>query len=225
VRHVAIVTLRLHELDALREALGEQRSARLVAQLRSTLDEMAFKRGTSWTWRQSPGAPGPQLAEAVIGLLANPYGAAADAGRLAVDVHEAIQGACDALPVQLAATVGIVRGLAAGRRDDAGHLVQPSVQESGAQLAALLAERAPPGQTWVAGGLYRVVRRDFVWAEVPQLSIGTEPGHQRLPRNLHAYSLRRPLSREEKQQQALAVRDLIGATRSSRICTPPTTRR
>jgi len=210
VRHVAIVTLRLHELDALREALGEQRSARLVAQLRSTLDEMAFKRGTSWTWRQSPGAPGPQLAEAVIGLLANPYGAAADAGRLAVDVHEAIQGACDALPVQLAASVGIVRGLAAGRRDDAGHLVQPSVQESGAQLAALLAERAPPGQTWVAGGLYRVVRRDFVWAEVPQLSIGTEPGHQRLPRNLHAYSLRRPLSREEKQQQALAVRDLIG---------------
>jgi hypothetical protein len=95
-----------------------------------------------------PSGAGIHSAQAVIGLLAHPYGAAADAGRLAVDVHEAIQGACDALPLQLAASVGIVRGLAAGRRDDAGHLVQPRVQESGAQLAALLAERAPPGQTW-----------------------------------------------------------------------------
>ncbi|MEO8177584.1 MAG: protein kinase [Deltaproteobacteria bacterium] len=209
VRHVAIVTLRLHELDALRAALGEQQSARLVAMLRSTLGEMAFKRGTTWSWREpSPASAGVHSAEAVVGLLANPYGAAADAGRLAVDVHEAIQGACDALPVQLAASVGIVRGLAAGRRDDAGHLVQPSVQESGAQLAALLAERAPPGQTWVAGGLYRVVRRDFIWSDVAPLNL-SEAG-QRLPRNLHAYALRRPLSREEKQQQALAIRDLIG---------------
>jgi len=210
VRHVAIVTLRLHELDALSAQLGAQRSARVVAQLRATLGEMAFKRGTSWTWRQaSTAAPGIHSAEAVIGLLAHPYGAAADAGRLAVDVHEAIQGACDALPVQLAASVGIVRGLAAGRRDDAGHLVQPKVQESGAQLAALLAERAPPGQTWVAGGLYRVVRRDFVWSEVQPLNLSGAAG-QRLPRNLHTYALRRPLSREEKQQQALAIRDLIG---------------
>jgi eukaryotic-like serine/threonine-protein kinase len=209
VRHVAIVTLRLHALDDLRAALGEQQSTRLVTMLRSTLGEMAFKRGTTWSWRQpSPASAGVHSAEAVIGLLAHPYGAAADAGRLAVDVHEAIAGACDALPVQLAASVGIVRGLAAGRRDDAGHLVQPSVQESGAQLAALLAERAPPGQTWVAGGLYRVVRRDFVWSDVAPLNL-SEAG-QRLPRNLHAYALRRPLSREEKQQQALAIRDLIG---------------
>ncbi|MEY2932123.1 MAG: hypothetical protein RL033_2872 [Pseudomonadota bacterium] len=209
VRHVAIVTLRLHDLDALHAALGLQRSTRLVSQLRATLGEVAFKRGTIFSWREAAGATGTHSAEAVIGLLANPYGAAADAGRLAVDVHEAIQGACDALPVQLAASLGIVRGLASGRRDDAGHLVQHSVQESGAQLAAMLAERAPPGQTWVAGGLYRVVRRDFVWAEVPPQTLNTDAG-QRLPRLLHTYALRRSLSREEKQQQALAVRDMIG---------------
>jgi len=209
VRHVAIVSLRLQELDALRAAVGEQRSARLVAQLRATLGEVAFKRGTSWAWRDAPADASTHLGEAVVGLLANPYGAAADAGRLAVDVHEAIQGACDALPVQLAASVGIVRGLASGRRDDAGHLVQHSVQESGAQLAALLADHAPPGQTWVAGGLYRVVRRDFIWSEVPPLNLSGAQG-LRLPRNLHAYALRRSLSREEKQQQALAIRDLIG---------------
>lgn len=210
VRHVAVVALRLQQLDALRNSIGEQPAARLIAQLRSTLGEMAFKRGTSWVWREDVRQKvSTHWAEAVVGLLANPYGAAAEAGRLAVDVHEAISGACDAVPVQLAASVGIVRGLAAGRRDDAGHLVQHNVQEAGAELASLLAERAPAGQTWVAGGLYRVVRREFVWADVPPLNLSAEKG-RRLPRNLHAYALRRPLSREEKQQQALTLRDLIG---------------
>jgi tetratricopeptide (TPR) repeat protein/tRNA A-37 threonylcarbamoyl transferase component Bud32 len=209
VRHVAIVSLRLHGLDSLRAELGAQRTARLVDQLRATLGEIAFKRSTAWTWaKTSPEGAHDESARAVVGLMANPSGAAASAAWLAVDVHEAIQGACDGLPVMLQASVGIVRGIAAGQRDEAGHLIQHTLQGAGTRLGDLLAERAPAGQTWVAGGLYRLVRRDFVWTDVPSLRV--EP-HERLPVNMHTYALRRPLTREEKQQQhALALRDLIG---------------
>jgi serine/threonine protein kinase/tetratricopeptide (TPR) repeat protein len=211
VRHVAIVSLRLHQLDALRDALGSGRTARLVERLRATLGEIAFKRGSTWTWNRSEGhGPTLETAQAVIGLMANPSGAAANAAWLAVDVHEAIHGACDGLPVHLQASVGIVRGIAAGQRDDAGHLIRHTLQGPGTRLAGLLAEKAPPRQTWVAGGLYRLVRRDFVWSDVPSVEFEV-PEWSRLPRNMHTYALRRPLTREEKQQQhALALRELIG---------------
>jgi eukaryotic-like serine/threonine-protein kinase len=211
VRHVAIVALRLHQLDAMREALGSARTERLVDRLRATLGEIAFKRGSTWTWSRGEGqAETLEAAQAVIGLMANPSGAAANAAWLAVDVHEAIQGACDGLPVHLQASVGIVRGIAAGQRDDAGHLIRHTLQGPGTRLAGLLAEKAPPRQTWVAGGLYRLVRRDFVWTDVPSVEFEV-PEWSRLPRNMHTYSLRRPLTREEKQQQhALALRELIG---------------
>lgn len=211
VRHVAIVSLRLHQLDALRDALGAARTSRLVDRLRATLGEIAFKRGSTWTWSRAEGhGPAVESAQAVIGLMANPSGAAANAAWLAVDVHEAIQGACDGLPVHLSASVGIVRGIAAGQRDDAGHLIRHTLQGPGTRLAALLAEKAPSRQTWVAGGLYRLVRRDFVWNDVPSVEFEV-PEWSRLPRNMHTYALRRPLTREEKQQQhALALRELIG---------------
>jgi serine/threonine protein kinase/tetratricopeptide (TPR) repeat protein len=211
VRHVAIVALRLHQLDALREALGGARTQRLVERLRATLGEIAFKRGSTWTWSKLDAQGEPvETAQAVIGLMANPSGAAANAAWLAVDVHEAIQGACDGLPVHLQASVGIVRGIAAGQRDDAGHLIRHTLQGPGTRLAGLLAEKAPPRQTWVAGGLYRLVRRDFVWGDVPSVEFEV-PEWSRLPRNMHTYALRRPLTREEKQQQhALALRELIG---------------
>src|SRR4029079_6197882 len=137
----------------------------LMERLRTTLGEIAFKRGSTWTWSgfvpaTDGGTPGEavETAQAVVGLMANPSGAAANAAWLAVDVHEAIHGLCDGLPVQLAASVGIVRGLAAGQRDDAGHLIRHTLQGPGTRLAALLGEKAPPHQTWVAGGLYRLGR-------------------------------------------------------------------
>ncbi|HVZ33611.1 MAG TPA: serine/threonine-protein kinase, partial [Polyangiaceae bacterium] len=210
VRHVAIVALGLRRLGELREAIGVSRTARLLERLRATLGEIAFKRNSAWTWSRDAEAGALDSAQAVVGLMANPSGAAASAAWLAVDVHEAIAGLCDGLPVPLQASVGIVRGIAAGQRDDAGHLIRHTLQGPGTRLAALLAEKAPAGQTWVAGGLYRLVRRDFVWADVPSVEFEL-PQWSRLPRNMHTYALHRPLTREEKQQQhALAMRELIG---------------
>jgi serine/threonine protein kinase len=45
VRHVAVVTLRLHGLSELIEAISDQAARRFVEQLRTILDEIAFKRG------------------------------------------------------------------------------------------------------------------------------------------------------------------------------------
>jgi serine/threonine protein kinase len=50
VRHVAIVTLRLHGVDALTEAVGQAEASRILARLKATLGEAAFRRGARWAW-------------------------------------------------------------------------------------------------------------------------------------------------------------------------------
>lgn len=216
VRHVAVVTLKLHGGEQLVEAVGPNQARRLTEQLRAILDEIAFKRGARWSWSAidaSGGGPAAFLntsARAVVGLLANPSRAAADSAWLAVDVHEAIQGAFDDLPVALQASVGIVRGIATGRRDPAGHLIQHELQEPADYLARMLGEEAPPGRTWVAGGLYRLVRRDFVWGDAPTIQIADADSRE-LPRNMRIYALERPLTRDEKlQEMSLVPNDLVG---------------
>ncbi len=216
VRHVAVVMLQLHGLEELEQAIGAGGAVRFAEQLRAILDEIAFKRSARWTWEASAAsaaseAPGVlSTARAVVGLMANPARAAADAAWLAVDVHEAIQGACDDLPVELQASVGIVRGIATGQRDKAGHLIDHTLQEPAHHLAGLLGEHAPAGVTWVAGGLYRLVRRDFVWGDAPTIEVDNAEARN-LPRNMRIYALLRPLTREEKlQEMALAPSDLIG---------------
>ncbi|NRA33946.1 MAG: protein kinase [Polyangiaceae bacterium] len=216
VRHVAVVSLRLKKMDELAAAMGFARAAQFSDLLRATLDEIAFKRGARWSWedreveqdgRKWSIATG---ARAVLGLLANPAGASAEAAWLAVDVHEAIQGACDGMSVELWASVGIVRGIATGSRDLDGHLIRHHLEKSADYLADALGERAPEGQTWVAGGLYRLVRREFVWGDAPTIELPDAEAWN-LPGNMRIYALKRPLTRQERLQQAAnAPRDLIG---------------
>ncbi len=209
VRHVAILGVQLHGFDQLIEAMGRGQADRVSEQLQSILSEMAFKRSGRWAW-STEGEDLPTSGRAVIGLMANPARAAADAAWLAVDMHEAIQGACDDLPVKLSASVGIVRGIATGSRDKAGHLIDHELQDSAVYLGRLLSEQAPHGTTWVAGGLYRLARRDFVWADAPTIQI-QEADRLELPRNMRIYSLERPLTRDERQEEAAAApNDLIG---------------
>jgi len=202
VRHVAIVSVQLHGTEQFAEAAGANDAARFIEQLQQTLGEIAFKRGARLTWNRARAVMGDHLlpsggAMAIVGLMANPAHAAADAASLAVDIHEAIQGACDDAPVELQASIGIVRGIATGKRDRAGHLVNHSVEEPAPELARMLGQQAPAGGTWVAGGLYRLVRRDFVWADAPTIAIESPRGKQ-MPDNMRIYALARPLTREEK---------------------------
>ncbi len=213
VRHVAVVTVRVHGFEQLQEAAGADNASRLVEQLRGTLDEIAFKRGARLAWDLHRYGFHQRLsgtARAVVGLMAEPGRAASDAAWLAVDIHEAIQGASEDMPVELHASVGIVRAVATGTRDEAGHLVQHAVQEPGITLADMLASQAPAGGTWVAGGLYRLVRREFIWGDAPTLELESS-GERNLPRNMRIHSLLRPLTREEKQVAlAKASSDLVG---------------
>src|SRR5208282_4485395 len=113
---------------------------------------------------------------AIAGLAANPTRAASDAAQLALDVHETISGFKEDLPHPVAASIGIARGVASGIRDGQGHLLQYALHEPAAHLADLLGRAAPLGKTWVAGGVYRLVRRDFRWGDVPTFKLEPAPG-------------------------------------------------
>jgi serine/threonine protein kinase/predicted ATPase len=216
VRHVAIVTIQLHGLEELARAVGDAQASRVVAQLKATLGEAAFRRSARWAW-ETPGDEKegdaqalPRSARAVVGLMANPSRAPADAVWLAIDVHEVVRGATEDLPVPVSASIGIVRGIAMGRRDKAGHLIQYELQESANHLSDLLGAQAPPRTSWVAGGLYRLVRRDFVWGDAPTVKI---PEYEQLglPENVRIYALLRPHTREERLEELQALpSDLVG---------------
>jgi serine/threonine protein kinase/tetratricopeptide (TPR) repeat protein len=209
VRHVAVVTLCIHGLAELTAASSPAQSAHALDRLKSTLEEIAFRRGAHFAWAESIESRLP-FARAVVGLMANPARAPLDAVWLAIDVHEVIRGASEDLPVPLRASIGIVRGIATGQRDKAGHLVQHELAEPANHLADLLGEQAPPGVSWVAGGLYRLVRRDFVWGDAPTIKIPAAE-ERNLPLDMRIYSLLRPHTREEKLlEMASASSDLIG---------------
>ena len=223
VRHVAVVAVRFAGLAELSVAPGVDARARFAA-IRAILDDIAYKRGAVFSW-QVPGqdgglrvgdanalppAPDAIVARAIVGLMENPARAAADAASLAVDVHEALAGAADDLPVPLLAAIGLVRGIATGERDAQGHLVQHSLQEPANYLVDRVGQATPFGKTWVAGGIYRLVRRDFRWADAPPLDIEEAPGRD-VPRQMRPYVLERPLTREERLDElALSPNDLVG---------------
>ncbi|WP_438010097.1 protein kinase [Sorangium sp. So ce321] len=204
VRHVAVVTMRIEGVDALLGAQGRLAGKRSGRSIRTTLDAIAFKHGAIWSWESHASA------RAVVGLLANPSRAAADAASLAVDVHEALAGASEDLPVELRAAIGIVRGIAYGERDEQGHLINHALKEPANFLAERLGSRTPFGKTWVAGGVYRLVRRDFRWGDAPSLDLDDARGYQ-VPHQMRLYALQRPLTREERIAEiALSPNDLVG---------------
>ncbi len=209
VRHVAIVTLRLvpgRDGEPVSEA-DRSALARALERSRSMLGDMAYKRGMRWVWT------GDFEARAIAGLGAKPAKAASDAAWLAVETHEAIQGIVDDLPCAIGASISIVRGIASGMRDPDGNLVRYVLHDPVTYLADVLARATPVGTTWVAGGVYRQVRRDFRWRDAPTLDLHRPDvaSVQNLPPTMRIYALERSLSREEKaQEQAAAQNDLIG---------------
>jgi serine/threonine protein kinase/tetratricopeptide (TPR) repeat protein len=197
VRHVAVVTLRLHGLEAL------VLPRRALDRLRGMLDDLAFKRGMRWIWSTDVDA------RAIAGLVANSSRASSDAVQLALDVHETIAGFED-LPAPLAASLGIVRGIAGGTRDSQGHLVRYRLHDPTTYLADVLARSTPRGRTWVAGGVYRMVRREFRWGDAPSVQLDAS-GIVDVPPTMRVYALERSLSREERLAEAQAgPGDLVG---------------
>ena len=216
VRHVAVVTLRLQGVEDLEEAKGPLMGPLRGAAIRAILDEIAYKRHAVWSWDAGPPSAQPGRphagvsARAIVGLLDNPSRAAADAAWLAVDAHEALAGASEDFPIKLHASIGIVRAIATGERDAQGHLVHHTLQEPANFLADQVGQRTPFGATWVAGGVFRLVRRDFRWGDAPPISI-VDPTSSDAPRQMRLYALERPLTREEQQDElSLAPNDLVG---------------
>jgi tetratricopeptide (TPR) repeat protein len=212
LRHVALVHLKIQGFEELAIDLGAGALAIARERAKNVLDGIAFKRGARWTWDEDEA-----VARAVVGLTANPSGAPYEAAALALDAHDALADLSTDLPIVLAASVGIVRAVASGDRDEAGHLMSHAIQGTAPTLADALSAAAPPGRTWVAGGLYRLVRRDFQWGDAPTLPL-PEPKPAAdadkapsPPKTIRVYSLVRALTREERLAElALAPGELVG---------------
>ncbi|MCA9623078.1 MAG: AAA family ATPase, partial [Myxococcales bacterium] len=204
VRHVAVMRLRLDGLEGLERAQGASAAKRTMATTRATLDDIAYKHGAVWSWTSETGAV------AVVGLLANPARAPNDAALIAIEAHEFLVGHSEDLPVQIRASFAIVRGIAAGERDDQGHLQHHTLHAPAHFLAEQLGSRTPYGKTWVAGGVFRLVRRDFRWSDGPVIELsGAE--RMNVPDRMRVYVLLRPLTGEERMAElALNPTDLVG---------------
>ncbi|MEM1031894.1 MAG: protein kinase [Myxococcota bacterium] len=204
VRHVAVVKLRLEGLEDLAEVQSEAGARRSIETIRHTLDEIAYKHGAVWSWSSDTDA------YAVAGLLANPSRAPNDAALIAVDVHEFLSSHSEDLPVPVRGAVGIVRGIATGERDADGHLQEHRLNTPANFLADALGARTPTGRTWVAGGVYRLVRREFRWSDGPVIELPHAPDEP-VPERMRVYVLLRPLTVDERRaEMALNPTDLVG---------------
>jgi eukaryotic-like serine/threonine-protein kinase len=214
VRHVTLVHMRIHGRAELEEKLGKGATSRVVDRVHQVLSNIAYRAGTRWIWDDEQTDRNQTVlmlgsAYAVVGVMPNPSGAANNAARLALDVHDALEAACEELPTPLRASVAVVRGVAEGRRDRGGHLIEYRLHNPARLISEKLVEATPPERTWVAGGVYRLVRRDFVWSDAPSLALGGV--HSRAPASMRVYALERPRSREEKHAEgSLSHRALVG---------------
>ncbi len=205
VRHVAVVTMRLHGIERLREQ-DASLAARTVERLRTMLGDIAYKRNVRvWIWSND------EEAQAIAGLTANPTRAAADAAWLALDTHEAIAGLNEDLPLPIGASIGVVRGIATGARDKQGNLIRFRLHNPAPYLAETVGKATPLYRTWVAGGVYRIVRREFRWGDAPALALANPEKHPDVPPQMRIYALERSLSREERlAASASGGSDLVG---------------
>src|SRR5262249_55831643 len=146
--------------------------------------EIAYKHHVKWSWQSAVDA------RAIAGLTANASRAAVDASWLALDIHEAIGGMRDDPPMPGGAASGIGRGIGSGWRDPEGNLVRYKLHDPAGYLADMLSERTPLHRTWVAGGVYRLVRREFRWGDAPNLELKPRPGLE-VPPSMRIYALER----------------------------------
>ncbi len=205
VRHVAVVTLRLHGIARLREQ-DATLAQRTIERLRTMLGDIAYKRNVRvWIWSSD------DEAQAVAGVTSNPGRAASDAAWLALDTHEAIAGLNEDLPLPIGASIGVVRGIASGVRDPHGNLIRYRLHDPASYLAEVLGKETPLYRTWVAGGVYRLVRREFRWGDAPTLKLANPNNLPNLPEAMRVYALERSLSRDERVAAVAGSHsDLIG---------------
>ncbi len=205
VRHVAVVTLHLHGIARLKDQ-DPTLATRTLDRLRTMLGDIAYKRNVRvWIWSDD------EEAQAVAGLTANPTRAAADAAWLALDTHEAIAGLNEDLPLPIGASIGVVRGIAAGTRDAQGNLIRFKLDNPAPYLADALGKATPLYRTWVAGGVYRIVRREFRWGDAPTLALPNPDKLSDVPSQMRIYALERSLSRDERlAASASGGSDLVG---------------
>lgn len=191
VRRVAVLSLTLMHRGEGGEgaALPERRS---LDQVKQALDGLALRHRLRWTWSGL-------RATAIAGLELEHGDAPRHACRCAADIHELLREFRRDETANWAASIAIVRGEAAGVRDRDDCLDKVTLREPSRAFLELFSQRAEPEKTLVAGGVYRLVKREFIWEDSEAIDL-SGLGDASLPDVMRTYALVRALTREERDR-------------------------
>ncbi len=194
VRRVAILSITLvHRGDS--SATPVDQNAASLGQVKKALDDVALRHRLRWTWAGL-------RATAIAGLELEQGDAPRHACRCAADTHERLREFCRDEAADWGGAISIVRGEAAGYRDRDDCLDKVSLREPSQAFIELFSQRAEVGRTLVAGGVYRLVKREFIWEDARAINL-LQLHDPSLPESMRTYSLVRALTRGERDREVL----------------------
>lgn len=151
---------------------GDSIDTSVVTTMARLLSDLAFKADAVLDVGDSAGA-GFRL---MMGLGRVTDGSPQRAVHLAMDVVDACQGIAAELPQPLALSLGISRGALTTTRDLHGRLLACQPVGDVAHVADRLAAAATPWEVLVSGEVYRLVRREFSFADASALRVPIDTG-------------------------------------------------
>jgi serine/threonine protein kinase/tetratricopeptide (TPR) repeat protein len=202
VRRVAVLSLTLVHRGESSEGSGGN-ARRSLEHVKQALDGLALRHRLRWTWSGL-------RATAIAGLELEHGDAPRHACRCAADIHELLREFRRDETANWSAAIAIVRGEAAGVRDSDDCLDKVTLREPSPAFLELFAQRAEAERTLVAGGIYRLVKREFIWDDAEAIDLRALADTS-LPDAMRTYTLVRALTRDERERElALTQASLFG---------------
>ena len=202
VRRVAILSLTLMHRGEPSDGSGAA-TRRSLDHVKQALDGLALRHRLRWTWSGL-------RATAIAGLELEHGEAPRHACRCAADIHELLREFRRDETADWFAAIAIVRGEASGYRDRDDCLDKVVLREPTPAFLELFSQRAALECTLVAGGVYRLVKREFIWEDSDAIDLSALHD-EALPDAMRTYALVRALTRDERDREvALSHAALFG---------------
>lgn len=159
------------------------------------LDAIAYKNDAVLSW---PDGQGRRRFHFLVGFGRTSVSDPLLATRLGMDVIEALAGLEEDLAEPLTAALGISRGVISSVRNAQHRLVRYAPVGSVLEVAERLAAGATGGEVLASGDIYRLVRRDFAFAEASrEIDVRTGAGETL---GIAAWRLRGALTQAERAE-------------------------
>lgn len=201
-RRVVVVAGRVRSAtstNAERQVEVDEATAKVLA-------DIAYKADAVLSW---PEGLGRNRFRFIVGLGKASVSDPLKATRLATDTIDALEGlSADAL-VPVSASIGLSRGLVSTVRDHNGRLLRYAPVGDVLEVAEKLADAGENNDLFVAGEVYRLVRRDYAFDETPQ-EVDVQTQATNAPRMIRAWRMRGLRTQEELAEAVREPVDLFG---------------